>query len=170
MNSIDITLLVCLAAAAVAGYRKGIIPQACGIAGLVLGILLGLRLGRAAGNALGVDDTLASVIGFIVVLLASIIALALVGWLFSRVFRLTGFGYLDRVGGALLGIVKAGLLLSVLVGFFVRVNRQYDWLPQDVFSESKVLHALDGMTDAVFPFLQKAGESLFSQDAKTLRA
>ena len=49
MNTLDIILLVLLLIAAVAGWRKGIIVQACGIAGLVLGILFAMRFSRTIG-------------------------------------------------------------------------------------------------------------------------
>ena len=50
MNTLDIILLVLLLIAAVAGWRKGIIVQACGIAGLVLGILFAMRFSRTIGD------------------------------------------------------------------------------------------------------------------------
>ena len=53
MNTLDIILLVLLLIAAVAGWRKGIIVQACGIAGLVLGILFAMRFSRTIGGWLG---------------------------------------------------------------------------------------------------------------------
>ena len=79
MNTLDIILLVLLLIAAVAGWRKGIIVQACGIAGLVLGILFAMRFSRTIGGWLGVGEELSPVLGFVVILVVSILVLALIG-------------------------------------------------------------------------------------------
>ena len=97
MNTLDIILLVLLLIAAVAGWRKGIIVQACGIAGLVLGILFAMRFSRTIGGWLGAGEELSPVLGFVVILVVSILVLALIGYLFKKVFRLTGFGIIDRL-------------------------------------------------------------------------
>ena len=68
MNTLDIILLVLLLIAAAAGWRKGIIVQACGIAGLVLGILFAMRFSRTIGRWLGAGDTVSPVLGFILIL------------------------------------------------------------------------------------------------------
>ena len=65
MNTLDIILLVLLLIAAVAGWRKGIIVQACGIAGLVLGILFAMRFSRTIGGWLGAGEELSPVLGFV---------------------------------------------------------------------------------------------------------
>ena len=83
MNTLDIILLVLLLIAAVAGWRKGIIVQACGIAGLVLGILFAMRFSRTIGGWLGVGEELSPVLGFVVILVVSILVLALIGYLFK---------------------------------------------------------------------------------------
>ena len=128
MNTLDIILLVLLLIAAVAGWRKGIIVQACGIAGLVLGILFAMRFSRTIGGWLGVGEELSPVLGFVVILVVSILVLALIGYLFKKVFRLTGFGIIDRLGGLALSVVKIGMLLAVLTGFFARMNDNYHWV------------------------------------------
>lgn len=163
MNTLDIILLVLLLIAAVAGWRKGIIVQACGIAGLVLGILFAMRFSRRIGGWLGAGEELSSVLGFVVILVVSILVLALIGYLFKKVFRLTGFGIIDRLGGLALSVVKIGLLLAVLTGFFARMNDNYHWVEPEAISGSVIYKPLQAMTDAVFPYLVKAKEKIFDE-------
>ncbi|HIW96884.1 MAG TPA: CvpA family protein [Candidatus Tidjanibacter gallistercoris] len=161
MNVLDIILLVLLLIAAVAGWRKGIIVQACGIAGLVLGILFAMRFSRTAGDRLGAGEELAPVLGFAAILVVSILVLALIGYLFKKVFRLTGFGIIDRIGGLALSVVKIGLLLTVLTGFFASMNANYRWVDPKEIDDSVVYKPLRAMTDAVFPYLVRAKDKLF---------
>ncbi len=164
MNTLDIILLVLLALAAVSGWHKGIIVQACGIAGLLLGILFALRFSRRVGEWLHVGDDFAPVLGFILILIVSILVLALIGYLFKKVFHLTGFGIIDRIGGLALCVIKIGLLLTVLVNFFARMNRTYDWVPQHEIDQSVVYRPLRDMTAAVFPFLMEIKDKLLEED------
>ena len=68
-----------------------------------------------------------------------ILVLALIGYLFKKVFRLTGFGIIDRLGGLALSVVKIGMLLAVLTGFYVifggymatAINGSMDILPRN---------------------------------------
>ena len=166
MNTLDIILLVCLALAAVSGWHKGIIVQACGIAGLLLGILFALRFSRRVGIWLHGSEEFAPVLGFILILIVSILVLALVGYLFRKVFHLTGFGIIDRIGGLALCVVKIGLLLTVLVNFFARMNRTYDWIPQREITQSVVYRPLRDMTAAVFPFLIEVKEKLLDSSSE----
>ncbi len=163
MNTLDIILLVLLLIAAVAGWRKGIIVQACGIAGLVLGILFAMRFSRTIGGWLGAGEELSPVLGFVVILVVSILVLALIGYLFKKVFRLTGFGIIDRLGGLALSVVKIGMLLAVLTGFFTRMNDNYHWVKPETISDSVIYRPLQAMTDAVFPYLVKAKEKIFDE-------
>lgn len=160
MNTLDIILIVLLLIAAVNGWRKGIITQACGIAGLILGIMFAIRFSRRVGDWLNVGDDFAPVLGFIVILLVSIVVLALVGYLFKKVFHLTGFGIIDRIGGLAVGVVKIGLLLSILIGFFIRMNDNYHWVDPKEITDSAVYKPLQAMTDAIFPYLIEAKDKI----------
>lgn len=161
MNALDIILLILLLSAAVSGWRKGVIVQACGIAGLVLGILFAMRFSRRIGEWLNVGASFSPVIGFILILVVSIIVLSLIGYLFRKVFHLTGFGILDHIGGLVLSVVKIGLLLSLLTGFFARINDHYRWVDPEEISGSVVYTPLRTMTNAVFPYIITVKDKLF---------
>lgn len=161
MNTLDTILLLLLLIAAVSGWRKGIIVQACGIAGLVLGILFAMRFSRRIGEWLNVGADFSPVLGFILILIVSIVVLALIGHLFKKVFHLTGFGIVDRIGGLALSVIKIGLLLSVLTGFFAKMNDNYHWVNPREISSSVIYKSLRSMTDAVFPYMIEVKDKLF---------
>lgn len=162
MNVLDIILVILLVIAAVSGWRQGIIVQACGIAGLVLGILFAMRFSRRIGVWLDSGAEISPVIGFILILVVSIVVLAVIGYLFKKVLHLTGFGIIDRIGGLALSVVKIGLLLSILTGFFAKMNDNYHWIDPEEISGSVVYKPLRSMTDTVFPYIIKVKDKLFN--------
>ena len=72
-------------------------------------------------------------------------------------------GIIDRLGGLALSVVKIGMLLAVLTGFFARMNDNYHWVKPETISDSVIYRPLQAMTDAVFPYLVKAKEKIFDE-------
>lgn len=163
MNALDIILLVVLTLAGVDGWRRGVIVQLCGIAGLVIGIWLALRFSHLMEQWLHLGQTFSTILGFIVILTLCILALGLVGFLFKRIFRLTGFGLMDNIGGVILGVMKIGLLFYFITTSFARMNESVHIIKHQVVAESKVYSAMGKVTDTVFPFLMKAKDKLLSE-------
>lgn len=167
MNTLDIILLIPLAIAAVSGWRKGIIIQACGIAGLVLGILFAMRFNHRLGEWIDAGEKFSSLLGFIIILVVSILVLAAIGILFKKVFSLTGFGLVDNIGGLALGVVKIGFLLSMLTGYFVQMNNNYHWVKPDKITESVLYKPLQQMTDTLFPYMIKIKDKILDDQPQT---
>lgn len=161
MNSLDILLLIPLVVAAVSGWRTGLIVQACGIAGLVAGIILALRFSHAIVRWLNLSDDMPSIVAFVLIVGFCVAVLWGLGYLFKCVLRLSGFGLFDRIGGMILGVVKIGLLLSVLVSVVIRIDIRRNIISPVKIDNSKVYHSLQSMTDAVFPYVVKAKDLLF---------
>ena len=162
MNWLDIVLAIILILAAIDGYRKGIILQTAGIIGLLLGIILGIRFSTALAGWLNLGAAFAPILSFVIILLVTILAMWIVGNVVRKVFRLTGFGIVDRVGGIALGIIKIGLITCLLLGLFVNFNRTAKWVNPEVFSKSLLYKPLDRMSKAIFPYIIRATNGIFS--------
>jgi membrane protein required for colicin V production len=107
---IDVVILVAVALSALAGLKQGAVRMAFGLAGLFLGIFLAGKFGAPLAQvlfsgALSWGPFLAYVIIFIVVAVAAGIGGAIV----SKVVQSTLLGWIDRLVGAVAGILS-GLL------------------------------------------------------------
>ncbi len=153
MNILDIIIAVILAIAAFRGWRKGVIRQACGIGGLILGVWLGYRFGALLADWFSMNAKYASLLCFILILIVAIVVLYVIGLLFSKVFKMTGFGLVDNIGGLALGVVKIGLLLSLLLGVFVKFNDSAKLTNPEVFSESLLYEPMQKTAGIIFPWI-----------------
>lgn len=160
MNWLDIILAIILVIAAVGGLRSGLISQAFGIAGLLLGIWLGYRFSARLAVWFDMAAGWANFVSFIVILVAVILVSWLVGSLVRKVFRMTGFGILDNIGGLILGVVKVGLIMSLLLNLFVKFNDEVKAVNPRVFRESAIYPPLKKMSDKVFPWVLKSAAGL----------
>lgn len=158
MNVFDIALLIILAAAAVFGFRKGIITQVCGIAGILLGILLAFRFSNRLAGWLNVGEGFSWLLSFIIILLVVILVLYLAGRLVRKVVHGIGLGIIDRIGGLALGVVKWGLILSLLIGITVKFADATGIVESGKITEAKLYRPLKKLGDTVFPYILDAKE------------
>lgn len=101
------------------GFRKGFVQEIMGILGLVLAILLALRyfedMGQIISTRFGMPGNLANVMGFVVISLAiaAIVSIVAVAW--KRVIGLSPLSVLDKIFGAGFGLVKGGLIITIIL-------------------------------------------------------
>lgn len=169
MNILDIILLILLIVSAVSGYRKGIIVQVCGIAGLLLGIYIAFRFSTMLGQWLGAGAEFGPVLSFIILLIVVILVLWLAGKLIKKLFHATGLGIVDRIGGLALGVIKVALVLSLLLGLIQRFNDKHEIIKPQTFTSSKIYPPLRKMAGAIFPYIFDTTDKLLERSTGTSR-
>ena len=119
LNILDVLLIVALVAYLVAGLSRGFLRSFASLVGLVLGAVVAFWAGPVVSAYVSDEWRIPAV------LLTVLVALALGQWLGSiagnalaRVTEKTGLGILDRVGGGVLNVVVAALVMG-LVGSLV---------------------------------------------------
>jgi membrane protein required for colicin V production len=133
MNSFDIVVYLALVIAVVAGFRAGLLRSVITILAYLVAMPISVWIMSLLAPAIGGGDaplTQNSVLFFGIFLAAGI----LLGWLArmaldDAIGSETGFG--DRLGGALLGAVRVGLVAVTLVLIFdqlVPADRQPAYL------------------------------------------
>ncbi len=156
MNWLDIVIVLLLALAVWQGWRQGVVTQILGLAALALGIFLAWRYGGAIGSWLGMEDVVARVAGFAIVLVAVVVGVVLIGRATRGLFRIVGLGVFDNVLGVLFSAFKMVLfvgLFMMIFGFFDPDGRV---ISDGVRGGSRMFGFVDGVCDVVFPFVRDA--------------
>lgn len=125
MNVIDIIILLILAFAIFEGARNGLIIQGVSIVSVVLGIWLGMSCGGAVAKMFGITGGYASMWGFIIVLIATLLLLTVAAHMLRRLLQFVGFGLLDLILGAVLSTCKFLIILSLVFTMFDLINHTY---------------------------------------------
>lgn len=124
MNGLDFVLLAILALAAFGGFRQGFVLEVAGILGGVI------ALGVARVEYADVRATLArllphspwlTVVAYLLVFLLVWGAIIIVARRIRSLVRLMMLGWLDRLGGTIIGLVQGALLVEVVLYFARRV-------------------------------------------------
>lgn len=164
MNIIlDIILAIPLIWALWSGFRNGIVVQLGGIAGLLIGVWLAFRYGERLGAWLNLDPDFNYVIGFILIVVVTVLGVALISRLLRGVFRFAGVAALDRIGGAVLSLFKVGLILGLLIYAFDNLNRSRQWVEPEKLEESVLYTPLTRVADFAFPYIDMVKEKLLQE-------
>jgi membrane protein required for colicin V production len=118
----QIVLVLCgliLAFTLVDGFRHGIVRRVVELAGLIAIFLFASRLADALepslSEGLGASPTAAFFGSWAIVLVGGVVLLRVVAATISSLLRLSVIGWLDRLGGAVLGLVFGLVCTSLLL-------------------------------------------------------
>ena len=156
MNAVDLIVCLVLALAVWNGWRQGFILQVCSLAGIVAGIWLAAQFGTQAGEWLRLDPGFAAAGGFVAVLVAVILVVAI-----------AGFGIADTLLGIAVSVLKYLLVLSVLFSAFDDLNEDYTLAGPETIEKSKSYKPVMHLSEAVFPFLEWVGGQVPGPDENT---
>ena len=119
MEPIDVVILVLLGLGAYEGYKKGLLMSLIGIFGFVLAIVLGIYFMEFVGNWLATETEQKAlalpVVAFLLIFFGTLFLINIAGRALKKMLGLVLLGGLDSLGGAVLGIVRTGFFISLLV-------------------------------------------------------
>jgi membrane protein required for colicin V production len=120
MNGLDWAILGVIGLLVVAGLWKGLIRLVFAVLSVAVALVLACLstgIGTEALTPIIRNPAVAAIVSFIVVFIILLVIMGLVGRLLSKAIHVLGLGWVDRFGGAVLGL--AGALLIVGGAFLV---------------------------------------------------
>jgi membrane protein required for colicin V production len=141
LNALDVAILLLLIWGTFSGFRKGLLLEVIGIVAFVIGIVVGLKLLQWSINWLSgyvdINESLLPYIAFFVLFVLVVVGINLIGNIASKALHLTFLGVVDSLLGAVAGLLKWALGISVLfwVASTMELNRPGGLLTQSWFFE-----------------------------------
>jgi membrane protein required for colicin V production len=124
VNTLDIVMLVLLALAAFSGFRQGFVLEIAGIFGAIVALAVA-RVEypdvRATLQQFAPHSPWLTVVAYVLVFLVVWGAIVILARKVRSLVRLMMLGWLDRLGGALIGLVQGVLLVELLLYLARRV-------------------------------------------------
>lgn len=159
MNIVDIILLICFVPALVQGLRKGFISQVIAIISIIAGVWVSARFTASASTWLAQyiegSEQVLKVISFALIFIAVIAVLAILGRLLEGTVKLIMLGWLNRLLGMVLSLVKAGLIVGLVIMAFCSLNNTFSLVSEEVLNESVLFPPIKNMAYTVFPYLKE---------------
>lgn len=119
MNLVDIVILVILGIFLLKGVFRGLLREVCSLLGLVCGGLLAFYLHMPVAQWLMEmfhwPAQLCVTLGFLIIFLTTILIFGALGFLLHRFVSLPLLGGVNRLAGAVFGVLQGFLLLSLIL-------------------------------------------------------
>lgn len=152
MNWIDCSLLAIFCFAALRGFTRGFILELCGLIGLVLGIWGAIHFHHRLANWLGIQDR-HEAISFLITVLVILVAVHFLGVALTKVIEAAELSLPNKLGGTLLGAVRAAFSLSVLLNVLSAGSDRGLTLLTEPLQDSALAPALRSFAPAIIPEL-----------------
>jgi membrane protein required for colicin V production len=122
MNWLDIAIIIMIAIPALVGLKLGIIKILLGVVGVVVGVILAGRLAGPLGERLTFisDPGIAKVAAFAFILIAVLVLAAIAAVLLSKAISALPLGWVNRLGGAVLGLLLGAMFWGAVLTMWVR--------------------------------------------------
>lgn len=158
INWVDIFIVILLIRTSYIGARTGLSTELFKSIGVLVGLYLAMRfyadLGTLIISKIALPPELADGLSFLILIIISIITLKCVGFLLSKVVKLTFADKVDQWGGFIFGISRGAVLLSLIFMFFGII--QIDYVTKSIEERS-----LTG------PYIQKVAPFVYQVITKT---
>lgn len=120
MNWVDAVIIIVALLAAFAGFRQGLILTVFSFLGLIAGVAVAGWASGPLADKISPDAAWAYVLVFIIILLIVLFLFNLVGTILKQFIKLIMLGWVDSLGGALLGLFVGALLAAAI---FIAVGK-----------------------------------------------
>lgn len=177
MNTLDVIILIPLIFGAYKGFRKGLVMELVSMLALLLAVISSFYFMQKGVELLkphlGNENSLLPVFSFVIIFVAVLMGVFYLGKVLKKILDVTLLGSVDDVAGAILGLLKWGLVFSIFLWLF---DKGGIILPENL-TQSSVLFPyvvayapmmLDGVT-VLLPFANELigqVEGLLEQFAK----
>ena len=157
MNYLDIILIIPLAYGLVQGLRKGLIKEIAGLLAIVLGIYLARYFSLSASQALtemtGWASNICMPLAYALVFIVVSLSISALSYMLTKIIGAIMLGWLNRLFGAIFGVVKMTLLLSVILNFVAIMNQFMPIKDKPIVEQSLLYSPIENAMSAVLPLL-----------------
>ena len=159
VNYLDAIIAVPLLWGAYKGFQRGIIFEVAMIIGLVLGLYLAFKFSvyfeKIVANYITGSASFLPYISFFLVFVLVILAMVLLAKLLEGILKITSLNSFNKVAGAVFGLLKFGMVISILLTLFRPVDSRLNILKQDVKKESMLYFPVMNISQYIFPALDE---------------
>lgn len=158
MNVLDVVFLILLLISAVSGFIKGFILSIASFVGFFLGIVLSFRLADDVQQWLmaftGAEGRYLYFVAFLICFAVVVALVHVLGKIVEKAVKLVALGFLNRLGGAALGILKTMLIFSALIYALSYIDPDKRLVTTEQQESSLFYQPLERMLPAILPFIQ----------------
>ncbi|HKJ06264.1 MAG TPA: CvpA family protein [Flavobacteriaceae bacterium] len=155
MNTFDIILTALLVFGFAKGLFKGFFVEVASLIALIAGIYGAIHFSSFTANLLSnyvdLDEKYLTLISFAITFAVIVIAISLIGKLFTKIADFAQLGLLNKLLGGVFGVLKIGLILSVVLLIFSKLNDTIPFISENQQEQSVLYKPIKNLAPTIFP-------------------
>lgn len=158
MNYIDIIIAIPLLWGLYKGFTKGIILEAATLIALWLAIWGAVKFHDFVTvwmrESLNWTSKYMPVISFALIFIGVLILVFAIAKLLEKIIKAVALGFLNKLAGGIFGILKFGLILSVVIFLLNAIEKNYSFIPPDIKNKSVLYEPVGKIAPLIIPGLK----------------
>lgn len=159
MTIIDIVIGALLLFGLVRGLFKGLFVEVASLLALVLGVYGAIHFSNFAADFLQSrtewNEKTINIVAFAITFVVIVLAIGLAGKALTKLADFASLGIINKLLGAVFGALKIGLILSVLLIVFDKMNKTLPFVDDKDLEESVLYEPVKSLAPILFPSIIK---------------
>ena len=160
MSIIDIVLAALLLFGLIRGAMKGLFVEIASLVALLLGVYGAIHFSGFAAEFLEskVDwnEKTINIVAFAITFVIIVLVISLAGKALTKLADFAALGILNKLLGGVFGALKIGLILSVLLIVFNKLNNTLPFMEKEALEDSILYKPVKSIAPMIFPNLIKS--------------
>lgn len=158
----DIIIIAVVIILGIKGIINGLIKEVFGLIGIIGGVIIASRNANLVGDLISLyiyqlSDSAEFFFGFLLALLVFWFVCLMLGNLLSKMLKMSGLGFVDRLLGFFVGAAKIFLVLAILAAIVSKIS----------VLNQKISPFFEG--SRVYPILLSAGQFIMAMDVSKVK-
>lgn len=158
MAVLDIILGGLLIYGCIKGLWHGFFAELASLVSLFVGIFIAMRFSDAVASILGGylpwEPRSIRITAFLLLFIVVILAITILARVLTAVVSFGGLGLFNKIGGALVGLLKMVLILSIMLHLFARLNSSTEIASKESLDSSLFYNPIRNISAFIFPYAE----------------
>lgn len=168
MAVIDIVLAALLLFGLVRGFMKGLFVEVASLVALVGGVYGAIHFSNFAASYLESktewSEQTINISAFAITFVIIIVVIALAGKALTKLADFASLGILNKLLGGVFGALKIGLILSVVLIVFNKMNDTITFIDEENINDSILYKPVKSLAPMIFPSIINNGEEVQEEE------
>ena len=168
MNTFDIIITALLVFGFIRGLLKGLFVEVASLVALILGVYGAIHFSYFAAallkNYVSWDEKYLTIVAFALTFAVIVIVIALLGKLFTKIANFAALGFLNKLLGGVFGVLKIGLILSVILLVFSKLNNTIPFMSEEQQEATILYKPIKNLAPILFPSFIKIMDSKIDKE------
>ena len=160
MSVLDIIIGALLLFGLVNGFIKGLFVEIASLLALVLGVYGAIHFSNFAADLLQSrfdwSEKTINITAFAITFVVIVLTISLAGKALTKIADFAALGIINKLLGGVFGALKIGLILSIILIVFDKMNRTLPFVDKSELEESVLYNPVKSLAPTIFPSIIKS--------------